>query len=211
MKESFTELEEHRYSSQEHGTVHGFGCGLADFPLMESEVIAALIATPTVLVAATAAWAAGRAQGRGAYHGPVDAVRRATQREAYADLHRSARHFIDAWETAEAEANDPGSGYPQAEMNAMRAAMGVLEHAHETVLLEGPEPLAQIAERIWAAAKTLGGTRLPAMFGGGHTWPFNDDRPEALAERNEAVGQFRESTQALLVEARRYLNGGHAK
>ncbi|WP_405483248.1 hypothetical protein [Streptomyces anulatus] len=161
---------------------------------MESEVIAALIATPTVLVAATAAWAAGRSQARGAYHGPVDAVRRTTQREAYADLHRSARHFIDAWETAEAEASAPGSGYPQAEMNAMRDAMAVLEHAHESVLLEGPEPLVQIAERIWGAASTLGGTRLPAMFGGGHTWPFNHDSPEALAARNRAMSQFQEAT-----------------
>jgi hypothetical protein len=69
---------------------------------MEPEVIAALISTPALLVTAADAWMAGGAQSRGAYHGPVDAVRRAAQCEAYAVLYRTARRFIDILEQSEA-------------------------------------------------------------------------------------------------------------
>ncbi|MFC9227378.1 hypothetical protein ACFTZI_00010 [Streptomyces decoyicus] len=53
---------------------------------MDSAVIAAFITTPTAVLAAAAAYAAGRAQARAAHRGPVDAIRRQHQREAYAAL-----------------------------------------------------------------------------------------------------------------------------
>ncbi|MEU9755707.1 hypothetical protein AB0D90_21650 [Streptomyces althioticus] len=49
--------------------------------LTDPAVVAAAVSTP---IAALAAFVAGRFQGRGAYRGPVDAVRRQHQREAYA-------------------------------------------------------------------------------------------------------------------------------
>ncbi|MEV8228912.1 hypothetical protein AB0P41_23100 [Streptomyces sp. NPDC079167] len=53
---------------------------------MDSAGIAALITTLTAVLAAATAYAAGRAPARAARRGPVDAVRRQHQREAYAAL-----------------------------------------------------------------------------------------------------------------------------
>lgn len=61
---------------------------------MDSAIVAALISAPVTVVAAGAAFAAGRVQGRGAYHGPVDAVRRQHQREAYARLVSAAQTYV---------------------------------------------------------------------------------------------------------------------
>jgi hypothetical protein len=63
---------------------------------MDPAVIAALITTPTAVIAATAAYAAGRAQARGAHRGPVDAVRRQHQRDAYAELTRAAWSYVSS-------------------------------------------------------------------------------------------------------------------
>ncbi|MFI0220574.1 hypothetical protein [Streptomyces lydicus] len=57
---------------------------------MDPAVAAALVATPSALLAAWAAYAAGRAQARSAQRGPIDAVRRQHQRDAYAELIRAA-------------------------------------------------------------------------------------------------------------------------
>lgn len=110
---------------------------------------------------------AGRAQSHGAYHGPVDAVRRAAQREAYADLYRSARQFIDAWEKAEEVMRQvpwsERSDHPpevHALLREMHEAQDALERAADMVRLEGPENLAKIADRIWGSAVRLGGQRL---------------------------------------------------
>ena len=140
----------------------GLRCGLADSALMDPEVIAALIGTPAVLVTAATGWLAGRAQSRGAYHGPVDAIRRTAQREAYADLYRSARRFIYAWEEAETAldripAHHNGAQPLPEELREMHEAQDLLEHAVDMVRLEGPDSLAEIADRIWDSATTLGG------------------------------------------------------
>lgn len=79
---------------------------------MDPAVTAALISAPVTVVAAGAAFAAGRAQARGAHRGPVDAVRRQHQHDAYATFiaavhahlgrsywnrcHREAREELDA-------------------------------------------------------------------------------------------------------------------
>lgn len=61
---------------------------------MDPAIIAALITTPTAVIAAAAAYAAGRSQARAAHHGPIDAVRRQHQRDAYADLTRAAWSYL---------------------------------------------------------------------------------------------------------------------
>lgn len=66
---------------------------------VEAEVLAALVATPAVLATAGAAFTAGRAQARAALRGPVDSVRRAAQREAYAALLVSARTYLRRTQT----------------------------------------------------------------------------------------------------------------
>ncbi|MEU0588552.1 hypothetical protein [Streptomyces sp. NPDC006132] len=183
---------------------------------MESEVMAALIGTPAVLVTAAAAWAAGRTQSRGAYHGPVDAVRRTAQREAYADLYRSARRFIDAFENAEealdrvprSEPDDLPSDVREL-VSEMREAQDALERAADMVRLEGPESLARIADRIWDSAARLGGQRLGARWG--RTAPLftaTIATPEQNVARNEAMTEFRAAHRGLLPAARAYLNGG---
>ncbi|MGW2496207.1 hypothetical protein ACWCV2_17115 [Streptomyces pseudogriseolus] len=169
---------------------------------MESEVVAALIATPAVLVTAATAWMAGRVQSRGAYHGPVDAVRRTVQREAYADLYRTARRFIDAHEIAE-EAVAAGDAYRPA-MDEMHAALDELEHAVRMVELEGPDLLADIASRIDESARRLGGYRIRRV----RTWSLDPSTPEELAGRNAAKRTFNHALDELLPAARRYLNGG---
>jgi hypothetical protein len=62
-------------------------------PFMDPAVTAAIITTPTAVIAAAAAYAAGRAQARGAHRGPVDAVRRQHQRDAYAEFLRAALSY----------------------------------------------------------------------------------------------------------------------
>ncbi|MDX3067151.1 hypothetical protein PV518_34105 [Streptomyces sp. ND04-05B] len=66
---------------------------------MDPSIAAALITTPTTVLAAAAAYAAGRAQARSAHRGPVDAVRRQQQRDAYAELTRAARSYLASTET----------------------------------------------------------------------------------------------------------------
>ncbi|MGW3447349.1 hypothetical protein [Streptomyces sp. NPDC001076] len=57
---------------------------------MDATIVAALVAVPTALVAAGAAYAAGRR----AHAGAVDAVRRPQQREAYLRLSEEARTYL---------------------------------------------------------------------------------------------------------------------
>ncbi|MEV6784770.1 hypothetical protein [Streptomyces sp. NPDC051098] len=157
---------------------------------MESEVVAALIGAPAVLITGAAAWAAGRVQGRNTYRGSVDAVRRAAQRDAYADLYRTAQSFITV---ARSHRTDTSH------RDAKRAALNTLELAVGRVSLEGPDHLADIAARIAAAARAL---TAPSPFpvpmiagvpGPGEPWHWH-----ALAN----------AVDELLLEGRRYLNGG---
>ncbi|MFE9138047.1 hypothetical protein [Streptomyces sp. NPDC007355] len=179
---------------------------------MEPEVIAALIGTPAVLVAATAAWLAGRAQSRGAYHGPVDAVRRAAQREAYADLYRTGRRFIGAFEALEeAVPGFPAEVSPELRelWDSMREAQDALEHAVDMVRLEGPDDLAAIADRIWSGATGLAKRGHRVREWGEPPPPFNlrPDPGPRMIERNNAMTEFSNAHRELLQAARAYLNG----
>lgn len=62
---------------------------------MDPAIAAALIATPTALVAAVAAYVAGQSQARAAHRGAVDAVRRQHQREVYVAFHTAATKYHD--------------------------------------------------------------------------------------------------------------------
>jgi hypothetical protein len=61
---------------------------------VDPAIVAALVAVPSALVAAAAAYAAGRRQAKGAHAGAVDAVRRPHQREAYLRLSDEARTYL---------------------------------------------------------------------------------------------------------------------
>lgn len=67
-------------------------------PFMDPAVAAALVATPSALLAALAAYTAGRAQARSAQRAPIDAVRRQHQRDAYAELIRAAWAYVGSTE-----------------------------------------------------------------------------------------------------------------
>ncbi|MFI5476870.1 hypothetical protein ACIA6D_42765 [Streptomyces cacaoi] len=193
---------------------------------MESEVIAALIATPAVLVTAAAGWLAGRAQSHGTYHGAVDAARRAAQSQAYADLFRVTRPFIDLYESAEASlrgapALGPDVPLPEHFMRRveeMREVLDSIEHAADMVRLEGPDSLAEIAERLWDNATRLGGRRLnPDM----RSVPLLDihllhparsrARHELVDAADRAKQDFQAARRELLPAARKYLNGGPSR
>ncbi|MFE2541741.1 hypothetical protein [Actinacidiphila glaucinigra] len=135
---------------------------------MEPEVAAAIIGTPAVLITAATGWLAGRAQSRGSYHGAVDAVQREAQRQAYADLYRTAVHFAEAHAAVE-RTRGPGGGVDRDLRDEMRTALGALNHAAEMVYLEGPDKLAELAGSINWIAHALAG-RL--VVGVRMTWLF---------------------------------------
>ncbi|MFB7247893.1 hypothetical protein ACFCYX_36140 [Streptomyces populi] len=60
---------------------------------MDATVTAAFITAAAAALGAAPAYAAGRAQARGAHRGPIDAVRRQHQRDAYAELIRAAWQY----------------------------------------------------------------------------------------------------------------------
>lgn len=158
---------------------------------------------------------AGRTQGRGTYHGSVDAVRRTAQREVYADLYRATRRFIDAQdlvyntlthEHSLSVALDDLAPALRALVEEMHDSLDAVEDAADMVRLEGPERLAEIADGIVEVAQVLGGQR---AFG----WPQRRLWPPDNAGLILLVEMERlHSTQDdLLREARKYLNGGPSR
>ncbi|MFE2584803.1 hypothetical protein [Streptomyces sp. NPDC059378] len=119
---------------------------------MDASVIAALITTPTAVLAAVTAYAAGRAQGRGT----VDAVRRQHQRDAYAAFLSAAISFSDQmdWrrciELATTEAAAPNS--LENTPDVRRLAVGIratvnmrpMQDAAMLVHLEGPKRVSEL-------------------------------------------------------------------
>ncbi|MFD8421037.1 hypothetical protein [Streptomyces sp. NPDC059466] len=181
---------------------------------MESEVITALLGTPAVLITAAAAWFAGRAQSRSAYQGPVDAVRRASQREAYVDLYRASRRFDEACKAADwahlGLPGDPGQKQLTQEvlnlLDQMHEAQDALQHAMYMVCLEGPDNLAEIAVRLHNAAQQRGGSNTrwgrsnPLLSG-------NIDTDEKRSAQSVASFAWSKAEIELLPAVRRYLNG----
>jgi hypothetical protein len=127
---------------------------------MDSAVIAALITTPTAVLAAAAAYAAGRAQARAAHRGPVDAVRRQHQRDAYAAFLVAAYSYADQTsevtcqhEAERASGDEWGSlDIPQqlhrADVIRAAASADPLRAPGSVVYLEGPEHIGELAAEV---------------------------------------------------------------
>ncbi|MBB4714279.1 hypothetical protein BJ965_004161 [Streptomyces luteogriseus] len=119
---------------------------------MDPAVIAALITTPTAVLAAVTAYAAGRAQGRGT----VDAVRRQHQRDAYAAFLSAAISFADQMDwrrcVALATRETAASTHPESAEAVRRLAAGIraavdikpMQDASMLVHLEGPKHVSQL-------------------------------------------------------------------
>ncbi len=119
---------------------------------MDPAVIAALITTPTAVLAAVAAYAAGRAQGRGT----VDAVRRQHQRDAYAAFLSAAISFAEQmdWRRCiELATRETATSASSESLEAVRRlAAGIrasvdikpMQDAAILVHLEGPKHISQL-------------------------------------------------------------------
>jgi hypothetical protein len=178
---------------------------------MDPEVIAAFLGAPATVVAAAAAFAAGRAQARGAHRGPVDAVRRQHQRDAYAAF-LAALHAYEAetdWDARFERARTEvlASGAPRDHLFDER----VVERARELVLsvsiddlmrtgaavdLEGPDLVAA------AAMITIGVARQVRRLA---RQPFSYDADiHALVEAHD---KLKLAIDAFVKVARAHLNG----
>jgi hypothetical protein len=115
---------------------------------MDPAVAAALIATPTAALAAVAAYAAGRAQGRAA----VDAVRRQHQREAYAALNIAARRY---WRDTAERATKPRVHRDLHLAGEDLPSVADVNEAVVMVALEGPDHLGTLAECVAMSAEAL--------------------------------------------------------
>jgi hypothetical protein len=176
---------------------------------------------PAVLITAAAGWMAGRVQSQGTYHGAVDAVRRAAQREAYADLFRAAGRFIDTYKAVELAdmeslppvrdlASQPLPPSVRVAIDQMYDAQETLEHAVNMVRLEGPEKLAEIADRIWANSVILAGENHP-WFGRRDPLIPRYVTHDTAPTRRAAEADLKAAHTELLPAARRYLNGGRLR
>ncbi|MFB7188656.1 hypothetical protein ACFCZT_25820 [Streptomyces sp. NPDC056230] len=183
---------------------------------MDPAITAALISTPVALFAAAAAYGAGRVQGRATYQGPVDAVRRQHQRDAYAALLGTANSYVRQtnWGECSRQACDRlGICYPprerreEADRQACRVRAEVpiepLRLAAAVVELEGPEQIAAIAGRIENAAHSV---HVRALWGEApHTFfdildgnPAPDDDHNHHLDLLNAVHAFTEAARAHL-------------
>ncbi|MFK3735659.1 hypothetical protein ACI2LJ_35945 [Streptomyces sp. NPDC088090] len=181
---------------------------------MDPTVIAAIITSPTVVIAAAAAYAAGRRQARGAHRGPVDAVRRQHQRDAYAALLVAANDFTRDTSLAQchiqARQEVPDTGQPdyrdqvttrakEIRRDAAALAYEALSVPFAAVFLEGPEQVSQRAKEVKQAAHAVNAAAyfalLPRSIEGGGV----DTSREARITLAEAVDVF-------TVAARDHLN-----
>ncbi len=140
--------------------------GCCIISVMDPQVIAVLIASPTALVAAFAAYMAGRHQGRGAHRGPIDAVRRQHQRDAYAAfLHAAESYAYGTRRTvtlaqARIELTNNAAAHDRASVEAhavvLRAEAAERDDALRATLpvvqLEGPQHVADRAQEVVSAA-----------------------------------------------------------
>lgn len=182
--------------------------------IMDPQVIAAVVASPTALVAAAAAYAAGRHQARGAHLGPVDAVRRQHQRDAYAAFLQAAEVYAYGTRRtvtiaqAHAEITRTGDTSNPAGVNAravvLRAEAAERDDALRATLpvvqLEGPEHVAILAQEVVSAAFQI---RLAARQ------RDYSDAASAQAARDEHV-HLTKAIAAYVTAARDHLNGDNA-
>ncbi|MDQ1031433.1 hypothetical protein QF035_009015 [Streptomyces umbrinus] len=224
---------------------------------MDPAIIAAVITTPTAVIAAAAAYAAGRAQARAAHHGPIDAVRRQHQRDAYAALTRAAwsylgsaglvKHLVEQvnrarlndreltpeararlwgmWDRTSLSRDDVADVLAPADIPpAIGRALRWLErvsptwrqdihdankiddvaHAESVVALEGPDHLAELAERIRRQAVSVQHCWATAAF-----TPFKPllrQEMECEVPLDKMLADLKESIQAFTQAARAHLN-----
>lgn len=127
---------------------------------MDPAVLAALITTPTAVLAATAAYAAGRAQAQGS----VNSIRRKDQREAYAHLRTTARAYKAQAERIVFALHGDRGVYPAPPpltvsiadlVRQLAVTSKELDEAIDTVVLEGPPHLAELVQEIGRHAHDL--------------------------------------------------------
>jgi hypothetical protein len=185
---------------------------------MDSSVLAALISAPVALLASAAAYAAGRAQGRGAYQGPVAAVRRQHQREAYAALVTAANTYITQteWGVCVREARIrvgavvfvDESREHEVNRHAARVRAEVpvepVRAAASVVLLEGPEHIAELAATIVIRAEQV---QSHARAGNGPGGVLNA-LMEGRQPETPAAARLIQAIDAFTDAARAHLNGG---
>ncbi|MFF6980275.1 hypothetical protein ACFZAV_21735 [Streptomyces sp. NPDC008343] len=182
---------------------------------MDSAIAAALVTTPSALLAASAAYAAGLLQARGAHRGPVNAVRRQHQRDAYAAFLGAATTY--AYETRltrnqeRALAELPtGNAEDVArierrswELRAEAAeSIDPLQRTLPVVLLEGPEHIAERAQEASIAAHMLRSSAPQYV----HPRTASDAR--AVQRAREEHARLVDAINAFTIAARDYLNGG---
>jgi hypothetical protein len=114
---------------------------------MDASVIAALITTPTAVLAAGAAYAAGRAQGRGS----VNAIRRQHQRESYADLVGAAHALV-----REVRTWKEGETTLAVAKERIRNLQPEVDRAAAIVSLEGPSHLQTFIDTVGMSALIIG-------------------------------------------------------
>ncbi|MFB7676919.1 hypothetical protein ACFC26_36500 [Kitasatospora purpeofusca] len=170
---------------------------------MDSAVIAALIPTPIAVAATGAAFFAGRAQGRGAYRGPVDAVRRQHQRDAYAALLAAARAYADLTSPEAAEADMESFLYLSndraevADLIARRryeylagVPIDAVLDAAAVVELEGPDHLSSLAEKIADLAHRVQREGVDRVPTGINSLGTDNPRPPVRVHLLKAIEEF---------------------
>lgn len=135
--------------------------------LKDPTVVGSLITGAVAFVAAGVAFAAGRMQGRGAHWGPVDAVRRQHQREAYAAFLADLWAYLGAtnWEavTRQTALDRLQAGLPVDEASVRMSSFtqvttvstNPIQASGSVVFLEGPDPVALIAGAAHRAANAV--------------------------------------------------------
>ncbi|QPP07298.1 hypothetical protein G4Z16_13895 [Streptomyces bathyalis] len=181
---------------------------------MEAEVLAALVATPAVLVTGGAAFFAGRAQARAALRGPVDSIRRSAQRDAYADLLGAAREYVRkaqwkaAWHRlmAEGALRDLSDAQIQWRVVSSLTAVPIepVRHAVAVVSLEGPEHLVPLAEAIEQCVVDLRETARQHRTSAAGTYGERRETNSLLEEKSAEVAA---AIPPFVAAARAHLNG----
>lgn len=163
---------------------------------MDPSITAAIISAPVAVVAAVASFAAGRLQARGAHRGPVDAVRRQHQRDAYAALlatsnalwvkNSPARLLTQARiELSGSTGITPMEIHDQAAAIALRTSVDEVFSAMAVVSLEGPEEVVDAANAIFTAIGEL--QKAWSLARANHSLAVADPEHHNLAK---AISQF---------------------
>ncbi|GGT01244.1 hypothetical protein GCM10010270_86220 [Streptomyces violaceus] len=182
---------------------------------MDPAVTAAVIAVPTALFAAVAAYAGARSQARSAHRGPVDAVRRQHQRDAYAAFLTALQAYETAtkWETCFGRAHEALlASLPPGTHPAPHLMSGVSDHARELVRTTSVEELMRTGavvnlegpDGIAAAAMITTGCARRVRATAGSPEPPRIGQPDPLLEAHQQLGA---AISEFVRVARAHLNG----